>query len=228
MNNLASINRPDKVVVHANQGYQRFIEALRTDELRMGMTITQNELCEALSISLSPLRETLVLLEEHGLVEVRPRAGIRIIEPDVAFIRENYQFRMIIEVHAISDFIERVPAEWIARMRHMHAQCREDMSGGVDRDRAIDRFGRLDHLFHRSIVEAVDNSAVMATHNRLQMNISLSQIAHKRILRRKAYTKAIEQHLAIIDCLEKGDVSGAVEALEAHFQTSAYQDLVTS
>ena len=228
MSNLADIVRPDEVIVHANHGYRRFIEALRNGELTMGMTITQNELCEALSISLSPLRETLVLLEEHGLVEVRPRAGIRIIEPDVAFIRENYQFRMIIEVHAIRDFIETVSTDWIDRMRQMHRQSHEEMSGSVDRDTAIDRFGRLDHLFHRSIVDAVRNAAVTATHNRLQSNISLTQIAHKRILRRKAYLKAIDQHGAIIDRLESGDVAGAVDALEAHFQTSAYQDLVTS
>ncbi len=228
MSNPATIMPSDDVIVHANQGYQRFIEALRTGELSLGMTITQSELCAALSLSLSPLRETLVLLEEHGLVEVRPRAGIRIVEPDVAFIRENYQFRSIIEVDAIRCFIEAVSPDWIARMRQTHAQLHREMAGEAGRETAIERFGRLDHLFHRSIVEAVDNAAILATHNRLQSNISLARIAHNRILRRKAYMKAIDQHLAIIDHLEKGDLKGAVDALEDHFHTSAYQDFVTS
>ena len=39
------------------------------------------------------------LLEEFGLVEVKPRAGIRVVYSEVTFIRENYQFRSLIELH---------------------------------------------------------------------------------------------------------------------------------
>ncbi|MBK8084216.1 MAG: GntR family transcriptional regulator [Devosia sp.] len=66
---------------------------MQSGRLEAGMVVTQNELCDLLGLSLSPLRETLVLLEEFGLVEIKPRTGIRIVYPEVAFIRENYQFR---------------------------------------------------------------------------------------------------------------------------------------
>ena len=215
-------------MVHANQGYRRFVDALRDGELTMGATITQNALCAKLSMSLSPLRETLVLLEEHGLVEVRPRAGIRIVEPNLAFIRDNYQFRMIIELHAVRVFAETVTADWIAEMRRLHAEAAQSLGSDMPREAAPGGLGLVDHRFHRSMVEALGNAAILATHDRLQLNIGLAQIAHTRPLTRKAFTRAVEQHLAIMDRLEAGDVSGAVEALEAHFQTSAYQALVAS
>ena len=71
-----------------NEGYRRFREAMQAGILTPGMVVTQNELCELIGLSLSPLRETLVLLEEFGLVEIKPRTGIRIVYPEVALIRE--------------------------------------------------------------------------------------------------------------------------------------------
>jgi len=53
---------------HTNEGYRLFREALQNGQLKAGMVVTQNELCDLLGLSLSPLRETLVLLEEFGLV----------------------------------------------------------------------------------------------------------------------------------------------------------------
>src|ERR1700742_3162347 len=99
-----------------NEGYRRFREALQSGKLKAGMTVTQNELCELLGLSLSPLRETLVLLEEFGLVDIKPRTGIRIVYPEVAFIRENFQFRIMIETHAVRVFATIVEKDWLDEM----------------------------------------------------------------------------------------------------------------
>ena len=48
-----------------NDGYVKFRQALRDGRLQAGMTVTQGEMCKLLGMSLSPLRETLVLLEEY-------------------------------------------------------------------------------------------------------------------------------------------------------------------
>jgi len=54
-----------------NEGYRRFRRALEEGTLKAGMNLTQSELCKLLDLSLSPLRETLVLLEAYGLVEIK-------------------------------------------------------------------------------------------------------------------------------------------------------------
>src|SRR5690348_15830023 len=76
-------------------GYRRFRQAMQEGRLQPGLFVTQNELCAIVGITLTPLPETLVLLEEFGLFEVKRRAGIQIVYPEVAFIRENYQFRSV-------------------------------------------------------------------------------------------------------------------------------------
>lgn len=206
-----------------NDGYRRFRSAMQSGVLRAGMVVTQNELCELLGLSLSPLRETLVLLEEFGLVEIKPRTGIRIIYPEVAFIRENYQFRIMIEEFALRSFGDTVTEEWLANMRESHEECRSGLTdGGPFEDEQI-RFLALDARLHREIVEALGNRAILDTHQRLQENIRMAQQVHRRPGFRSALLDTVNEHLAVISALERKDVEGAVAALEAHFRASTHR-----
>ena len=165
---------------HDNEGYRRFREALQSGKLEAGMVVTQHDLCELLGLSLSPLRETLVLLEEFGLVEIKPRTGIRIVYPEVAFIRENYQFRIMIEIYALRSFGDTVTEEWLANMRESHEACRRNLTDGGVFEEAQLRFLALDNRMHREIVEALDNRSILDTHQRLQDNIRMAQQVHRR------------------------------------------------
>ena len=50
------------------QDLENFVQAILSEKIMVGDVIKQSELCDILSISLSPLRELLVLLEELNLV----------------------------------------------------------------------------------------------------------------------------------------------------------------
>lgn len=206
-----------------NEGYRRFREAMQDGTLQAGMVVTQNELCDLLGVSLSPLRETLVLLEEFGLVEIKPRTGIRIVYPEVAFIRENYQFRIMIEIYALRSFGDTVTEAWLANMRESHEECRSGLNDGGAFEEGQLRFLALDSRMHREIVEALDNRAILDTHQRLQENIRMAQKVHRRPGFRSALLDTIDEHLAVIACLEQRDIDGAVAALEAHFRASTHR-----
>lgn len=206
-----------------NEGYRRFRAAMQEGKLQPGMVVTQNELCDLLGLSLSPLRETLVLLEEFGLVEIKPRTGIRIVYPEVAFIRENYQFRIMIEVFALRSFGNTVTADWLETMREAHEECRRNLTDGGPFQEEQLRFLSLDMRFHRDIVEALDNRAILDTHNRLQENIRMAQQVHRRPGFRGALLETVDEHLKVLDALAARDVEGAVAALEAHFRASTHR-----
>jgi len=212
-------------VRHDNEGYRRFREAMQSGKLQAGMVVTQNELCDLLGLSLSPLRDTLVLLEEFGLVEIKPRTGIRIVYPEIAFIRENFQFRIMIEVHALRAFGEAVTDEWLANMRARHEECRTELEANGSFDTVNARIATLDRQFHRDIVDALDNRAILETHHRLQENLSMARRVHQRSIYRAQLIDTIEEHLRVITRLEQRDVAGAVSALEAHFRASTHRTL---
>jgi GntR family transcriptional regulator, rspAB operon transcriptional repressor len=206
-----------------NEGYRRFREALQSGTIKAGMIVTQNELCDLLGLSLSPLRETLVLLEEFGLVEIKPRTGIRIVYPEVAFIRENFQFRSMIEMHALTTFGDRVSADWLASMRAGHEECMAELAGDAPFEQAQSRILTLDRKLHRDIVDLLDNQAILATHARLQDNLSMARRVHQRSVFRGQLISTVGEHMRIIDSLEQRDIAGAVANLEAHFRASTHR-----
>ena len=207
-------------------GYRRFRKAMQEGRLQPGMVVTQNELCSILGISLTPLRETLVLLEEFGLVEVKRRSGIQIVYPEVAFIRENYQFRSLIELHAIRTFLPRSTAAWVAEMRARHQELRELANG--DGAQANSVFMKLDSDMHVSFVDALENRAISAAYARIMDNINLARQVHDRMGIRTRLLETINEHLAIIDSIERGDADGAAASLELHFRASAYRTVVAA
>ncbi|WP_421760280.1 GntR family transcriptional regulator [Devosia sp.] len=206
-----------------NEGYRLFREALQAGTIKAGMIVTQNELCDLLGLSLSPLRETLVLLEEFGLVEIKPRTGIRIVYPEVAFIRENFQFRSMIEMHALTTFGDQVSADWLASMRAGHEECMAELAGDTPFEPAQSRILTLDRKLHRDIVSLLDNQAILATHARLQDNLSMARRVHQRSVFRGQLISTVGEHMRIIDSLEQRDIAGAVANLEAHFRASTHR-----
>ena len=166
-----------------------------------------------------------MLLEEFGLVEIKPRTGIRIVYPEIAFIRENFQFRIMIEVHALRAFGEAVTDEWLANMRARHEECRTELEANGSFDTVNARIATLDRQFHRDIVDALDNRAILETHHRLQENLSMARRVHQRSIYRAQLIDTIEEHLRVITRLDQRDVPGAVSALEAHFRASTHRTL---
>ena len=209
-------------------GYRRFRQAMQEGRLQPGMIVTQNELCAILGISLTPLRETLVLLEEFGLVEVKRRAGIQIVYPEVAFIRENYQFRSVIELHAIRAFLPRAGRQWLADMRGRHQDLRDAASNEVVAADLNTTFMTLDSDMHVSFVEALENRAISAAYARIMDNINLARQVHDRTALRTRVLDSLREHLSILDSIEKGDAEGAVTNLELHFRASAYRTVVAA
>ncbi|HEV2515861.1 MAG TPA: GntR family transcriptional regulator [Devosia sp.] len=206
-----------------NEGYRRFRKAMNDGTLEAGMVVTQSELCELLGLSLSPLRETLVLLEEFGLVEIKPRAGIKIVYPEVAFIRENYQFRIMIEIFALKSFGDTVSEAWLADMRSNHEKCRISLTDGSPFEAAHIPFLELDGRMHREIVASLGNRAILDTHERLQENIRMAQRVHRRPGFRGYLVDTVDEHMRVIAALEQRDVAGAIAAMEAHFQGSTHR-----
>jgi GntR family transcriptional regulator, rspAB operon transcriptional repressor len=211
-----------------NEGYRRFRQAMQDGKLKAGMIVTQSELCDLLGLSLTPLRETLVLLEEFGLVEVKNRAGIRIVYPEVTFIRENFQFRSLIELHAIRVFTPVVPPGWVKEMNKLHKRFEDDL-GAVESASDIYRaWTALDSEFHGAIVKALDNQAIQAVYLRIMDNINLARQVHDRTRARTRIHDSCQEHLAILRSVGAGDTEGACLALEQHFQASTYRTIVAA
>ena len=213
------------VALDQSTGYARFRRAVEEGVLRPGTTVTQSALCRALGMSLTPLRETLVVLQEFGLVEARPRAGIRIVYPEVDFIRENFQFRRLLEIAALDAFAETVTDDWLSGIRSRHESILSGLTQPGEQQDYTREVAELDATFHRDIVAAMQNAEIASTHRRLFDNIAMAQHVHRRPAYRRHLIETLEEHLVIIAALEAGRVAEVRDGMELHLKGAIHRIL---
>src|SRR3712207_6293623 len=76
-------------------------------DLPPGAALSENELAAALGVSRTPVRESLILLAEEGLVQVFPQVGSFVSRVDPDRVADAQFLREAVELAALED----VPAE---------------------------------------------------------------------------------------------------------------------
>lgn len=206
-----------------NEGYAKFRAALLAGELQPGATITQAEMCKELGMSISPLRDTLALLESDGLVSVRHRAGITILNPDISFIRTNFQFRSLIEREAIVRFTEGASADWLVKTHARHERALKQVKTYNASSTIEAELRFIDWDFHTAIVAALRNSMISETHFRIQENLRLARVLNQDYASPSKVAEALGEHLAILEALAERDTNTTVQALETHFRAAIHR-----
>tara|TARA_B100000929_G_scaffold94180_1_gene73874 strand:- start:4670 stop:5323 length:654 start_codon:yes stop_codon:yes gene_type:complete len=208
------------------QDLENFVQAILSEKIMVGDVIKQSELCDILGISLSPLRELLVLLEELNLVQVKPRSGYKIIYPDVDFMRENMQFRIMIEKNAVESFLNEVTDSWIENQIEIHKEALSTLQNTDDLEAHNSKIIEIDQAFHREIVKALKNKAISKAHEYAQIKLRIARRVHRRFPPVKTNKNALEQHINILEIIKSRDASSVISSLDAHFALSIHNTLV--
>jgi len=210
-----------------NAGYAAFFDALIEGRLKLGQTLTQDELCKVLGLSLSPMRETTTLLEAEGLITVRRKVGITIFYPDVKFVGNCFQFRGLLEREGLRKFARSVTPEWTTRMRDEHAEIIDFVHTVNDLERHRVPVKLLERRFHDTFIAAFDNDQITVNYGRLTQKMYLLRLHNLNAVGPANTVTSMEEHLVIIDALHAGDVDAACDGLDRHLQGVLHRVLTT-
>jgi DNA-binding GntR family transcriptional regulator len=171
-----------------------------------------------LRLTRTPVREALRELEALGIVTSKAYQGVRVREFTVDDVLETYPVRIALETLALREAAPRISDQAIDHLQSLLDGMRAALA---DDDRR--REGALNADFHRAIVEAAENGALLR---------SWSVLEHlARVYLRPLYPaeddlrRDVERHQPIIDALRQRDGEAAVAALEEHLR--AVIDTVT-
>jgi len=193
---------------------QRAVAALRdmivSNRLPPGSSYLESELAEMLDMSRTPVREAAVMLEAQGLVEIRPRRGVRILPLSTQDMQEIYEILTELEGLAAQQAASReLSKEEVSRveaaLKEMDAALKAD-----DRE----RWAAADKRFH-------DLLMAMSGNRRLQALVESynDQVHRARMLTvylRPAPTKSNEDHKALFQAIKAGDRKRARALHTAH------------
>lgn len=168
--------------------------------------ILEQDLANRLGMSRTPVREALIKLVQEGLVEVRPRHGMRVLPISPQDMAEIYDIITALETLAVENAASRYHApETLAALERTIA----DMDVALAQDDLL-AWAEADESFHRMIVEMGGNAKLSAA-----VSTYLDQVRRARMftlrLRPKPTASNID-HAAVVKAIREGraDIAASV------------------
>lgn len=138
----------------AERAYRILRRRILDNELAPGTVMLETEVAAMLGMSRTPAREALVRLAKEGMVEVRPRHGMRVLPISADDMQEIYAILTALESEAAALIAaDGLSEERLAELR----SAVEEMEDALARD-DLRAWAAGDEHFHRCLVESCSNA----------------------------------------------------------------------
>ncbi|MCF8151824.1 MAG: GntR family transcriptional regulator [Burkholderiaceae bacterium] len=192
----------------ADKAYRELRARILDNSMPSGEQYTEDELASMLDMSRTPTREAMLRLAGEGLVEVRPRHGMRVKPVSVVDMREIYEVLTALESTAAALAAARTDqGDSIKQLRHAISE----MDAALKLD-DLKAWARADEQFHTLLVAAAGNARLSEL---VQTYVGQSHRVRMLTLRLRAKpVMSNRDHEAVVDAVEAHD---AKRAREIHF-----------
>lgn len=188
---------------------------LMVGEIDHRTRLVESQLCDALNVSRTPLREALVRLHADGMLE-RRADGYYPVALDIAGVRDLYELRITIELRGITRIIETAELQYDkSRLARLSAQWRELEANPppAEADMVL-----LDESFHIELSIASGNMAMVGALDNINRRIRLIRMYD--YVTPERVTATIEEHLEIVGLLLDDQLEAGRKALHEHVGAS--------
>lgn len=196
-----------------NRAYDELRRRILTNALPPGTNHLESELAGMLDMSRTPVREALLELARDGLVEVRPRHGMRVLPVSAEDMSEIYVLLEAIEGEAAALSASRHQEEHVIAEMESSAQAMESALVAND----LDTWARHDDEFHRLLVRASGNRRVFDVFERFAAQLHRARMATLR--HRPRPTGSAAEHFAIINAIRRREPEEARRLAREHRRT---------
>lgn len=180
-----------------------------TGDYRPGQALREQDIEREFGSSRGPVRESLRMLLQGGLVEYAERRGFRVRSYTVADIEHLYDLRASLEGLVIASLAGKPLTSMIADLNISNARME-----GYFVDNDIEQYFAENQVFHDRIIAETGNrpiAEVMVYVNEVSLPVRY------RVLRDALLTRrSLTYHERILEFLEKSDLNAARRETEEH------------
>ena len=192
---------------------EQIADRLRRDILRgvlaPGASIKERDIADDMGVSRTPIRESIRILAQEGLVALRPSRSPIVTISDHIEVAE--QTVVLIELEKLSARLACKNAS-DAQFDHM-SHLVDEIATNYDNGDPVDLF-ELDMAFHTAIAQASGNRSLADTHGTFLRRLWRARYL-AAVARRKG-TRIVDEHGAILEALRAGDEHAAEAAVKNH------------
>jgi DNA-binding GntR family transcriptional regulator len=178
--------------------------AILEGSLKPGQPISENKIASKLSVSRTPVREAIRMLERDSLVSLLPGRKVIVSVPSKRDIEEVYEIRAIVETEALT----RISPDNTELVRKLE-RCIEEAER-LRKEGNLREMAQANNRFHRTIISALENQRLHRFIDSL--NDTISRFRSYSLTPEWAL-ESEEEHKQIISNLRSGNMEAAVSLL---------------
>jgi len=186
------------------QAYELLEDMIVTQVLKPGVTVTEEDLARRTGIGRTPVREALQRLAREGLVSIRPRSAIVILEMTLARQTQLLETRAALQEQTVRLATKRADVDQRARMLQL-AQAVEDATAIGDSELYL----RIARDIHHVLCESARNEFLQRFMGSL---FTLSRQFSFTHLREVDIPRAAGTHASILRAVAARDEEAAAQA----------------
>ena len=180
--------------------------------------LDERHLSQSLGVSRTPIREAMTLLEQEGFLRTVPRRGIFVVRKTKREIVEMIEMWAAVESMAARLATVSASDEDIASLRHMFDEFVNSKPG-----EHIHEYSEANIAFHQAIIRLSGSHLMGKTIENLFLHVRA--IRRLTISQKDRAARSIEDHMRIIEALEKRDTELAERLVRQHsLDLAAYVD----
>lgn len=224
-NTMATMKNDMKISRQAAPLRHLVQEAIRkeiaTGRLSPGQRLVEQQLCTALDVSRTVLREALRQLEAEGLVEMIPHRGAVVASIDLDEARQIYEVRGGLEALAVAGFVVHATDADLQKLQGVLRQLEEAEQSEPTGQELL----ALKKRFYDVLLVGCGNDVIRQLIGQLNNRISfLRSISLSRAGRLSGTVREIR---AIVEALQRRDPEAASAAARTHVENASRNALET-
>lgn len=191
--------------------YQALLESIIARRLAPGTIVSEVALARQLKVSRTPVHDALRQLAKDGLVQQRANHRAVIATFSREDLRDIFDMRKLLEGEAARLAATRIDRPNLARLR----VAADALAQGQKKPDWLERWADFDEDFHATIAQSAGSP-------RLYQDIVRYRLLHRAFntltTTVEVLQQALEEHVRILDALEKRDAKEAARQMVSHIQ----------
>ncbi len=210
--NPPTLRPPSASAEAATSSTQRIVdaitEAIVERRLMPGTKLAEQQIADIFQVSRTLVRQALNQLSRDRLVTLQPARGAFVAQPSVEEARQVFEVRRMMETAMIRQLVATITPQQVAELRR-HLKAEREAVGKAD----VTGRTRLLADFHVLLARMLGNEVLAQLLADLLLRSSLISLMYQSSHSAQA---SQDEHVAIVDALERRDTRAAVKLMEAH------------
>lgn len=211
MNKALTLRDTDESGRLSDSVYQALLESIIARRLAPGTIVSEVALARQLKVSRTPVHDALRQLAKDGLVQQRANHRAVIATFSREDLRDIFDMRKLLEGEAARLAATRIDRPNLARLR----VAADALAKGQKKPDWLERWADFDEDFHATIAQSAGS-------RRLYQDIVRYRLLHRAFntltTTVEVLQQALEEHVHILDALEKRDAKEAARQMVSHIQ----------